>query len=60
MTPDPGSPSRAPATGSTDPADTDLSPEEEPSTPGTLFLNIILLMIIGGFWIVIYRQLLAR
>ncbi len=60
MTPDPTPPPRAPATGSDDPADTELSLQEEPSTPGTLFLNIIILMIIAGFWVVIYRDLLQR
>ena len=50
----------APATGSPRPDRTELAPDEEPSTPGTLFLSVILLMIIAGFWIIIYLRLLDR
>ncbi len=50
----------APATGSADPADTELSKEEEPVTTGTLFLTMILLMLIFGFWIIMYVMLLDR
>lgn len=50
----------ASATGTTQPAQTELAPEEEPSTPGTLFLCVILLMIIAGFWVVIYLRLIGR
>jgi hypothetical protein len=53
-------PARTPATGSADPRDTELAPEEEPITTGTLFLTIVLLMIIGGIWIVAYGFLLNR
>lgn len=61
MTPDPRPPRPiAPATGTTRPELTELSPEEEPSTPGTLFLSVILLMIIAGFWVIIYLRLLDR
>lgn len=38
----------------------EFSPEEEPSTPGTLFLCVILLMIVAGFWVIIYLRLLNR
>ena len=51
MAPDP--PARPP-----DPSE--LTPEEEPSTPGTLFLCVILLMIVAGFWVIIYLRLLHR
>lgn len=50
----------APATGSTDPQETELAPEEEPIVSGTLFLNLILLMLIFGFWIIMYITLLDR
>lgn len=50
----------APATGSSDPAETQLAREEEPDTTGTLFLTIILLMIIAAFWAIIYVRLLDR
>jgi hypothetical protein len=38
----------------------EFAPEEEPSTPGTLFLCTILLMIVAGFWVIIYLRLLHR
>jgi hypothetical protein len=50
----------APATGSTDPRETELTPEEEPVTTGTLFLTFLLLVIIGGVWVIVYRLLLTR
>ncbi|HEU4642986.1 MAG TPA: hypothetical protein VFS44_11075 [Gemmatimonadaceae bacterium] len=50
----------APATGSSSPERTELAPQEEPSTPGTLFLCVILLMIVAGFWVVVYLELLHR
>jgi hypothetical protein len=53
-------PVSAPATGSADPRDTELARGEEPITTGTLFLTIILLMIIGGIWVVAYGFLLNR
>jgi hypothetical protein len=53
-------PAPAPATGSTDPRHTEVAKEEEPLIPGTLFLTIILLMIIGAIWIVMYIFLLDR
>jgi hypothetical protein len=59
----PGDPAAMPtasATGSTDPAFTELRPGEEPVATGTLFLTTILLMIIAGFWIIIYIRLLDR
>lgn len=55
---DQGSP--APATGSTDPDQTELSPEEEPVTTGTLFLTMIILTIIGAVWGVAYYLLVSR
>jgi hypothetical protein len=50
----------APATGSSDPAKTDLAPEEEPVTTGTVFLTLIFLMMIFGFWMLMYWELLNR
>lgn len=49
-----------PATGSSRPEHTDLAPGDEPSTPGALFLSVILLMIVAGFWVIIYVRLLDR
>lgn len=49
-----------PSTGSTDPEQTELMPEEEPVVTGTLFLTLILLMLIFGFWIMMYFLLLNR
>jgi hypothetical protein len=57
---DPADLPTAPATGATDPAFTELRPGEEPVATGTLFLTTILLMIIAGFWIIIYVRLLDR
>jgi hypothetical protein len=39
---------------------TELNPDEEPVTTGTLFLTLILLIIIGGIWVTVYRLLLHR
>lgn len=50
----------APATGSPAPSQTELAPEEEPVVTGTLFLTLVILMIIAGFWVVIYQRLLTR
>lgn len=50
----------SPATGSSDPDQTELHPGEEPVTTGTLFLTFVLLVIIGGVWVVVYRLLLNR
>lgn len=56
--PHPGVPPEHPGLGSADPSETDLAPEEEPVTTGTLFLTLVILMIIGAVWIVMYRRLL--
>lgn len=50
----------APATGAHDPEATHLQPVEEPNTSGTLFFTLFLLMIIFGFWVVMYVELLNR
>ena len=50
----------APATGTTDPEATHVQPVEEPNTSGTLFFTLFLLMIIFGFWVVMYYELLSR
>ena len=51
---------RAPAEGTNDPRATDLNPSEEPVVTGTLFLTFVLLVVIGGVWVVMYRLLLIR
>jgi hypothetical protein len=53
-------PAPAPATGSADPRHTEIAREEELPIPGTLFLTVVLLMIIGAIWIVMYIMLLNR
>ena len=57
-----GAPARptAPATGADDPYFTEIAKGEEPVTTGTLFLTMIILMIIGAVWIVVYLRLLER
>jgi hypothetical protein len=50
----------APGTGRTQPEATQLAPETEPNTSGTLFLMLILLLIIGAVWVVMYRLLIQR
>ena len=54
------SPNAAPATGTADPAKTELAPGEEPVTTGTLFLTMIILMIIGAVWVIIYWRLIGE
>jgi flagellar biogenesis protein FliO len=49
-----------PATGSDDQRDTELRPDEEPTTTGTLFLVMIILMIIAAIWVIMYLRLLDR
>lgn len=39
---------------------TELAPGEEPVTTGTLFFVVILLMIIGAVWVIMYMRLLDR
>lgn len=36
------------------------SEEEEPVTTGTVFLTLVLLMLIFGFWVMMYLVLLGR
>ena len=50
----------APATGSTDPEETELRPEEEPVTTGTLFIMLLFLMAMAGMWFIMYLTLLNR
>lgn len=50
----------SPATGTNDPDETELHEAEEPVTTGTLFLTFVLLVIIGGVWVIVYRLLLTR
>lgn len=40
--------------------DDELTPEEEPVTTGTLFLTFLLLVVIGGVWVIVYRLLMTR
>jgi hypothetical protein len=37
-----------------------LSPEEEPTTTGTLFIMILFLMALAGMWGIMYLTLLNR
>lgn len=50
----------APGTGSADPAKTELAPGEEPVATGTLFLTILILMLIGAIWVIVYARLINR
>ena len=47
-------------TGTEDPVATDLKPAEEPDLRGTLFIMTIFLMMIFGFWLLMYFELLSR
>ena len=49
-----------PATGSDYPEASDLRPGEEPTTTGTLFAVMVILMIIAAVWVIIYLRLLER
>lgn len=51
---------RVPATGSADPRETELYAGEEPTTTGTLFLVMIILMIIVAVWVILYVRLFDR
>lgn len=57
----------APATGvapaqeaATEQEATDVAPDEEPVVTGTLFLTLLFLMMVFGFWATIYILLLNR
>lgn len=41
-------------------ADAELSPEEEPTTTGTLFIMVLFLMALVGMWGIMYFTLLSR
>jgi hypothetical protein len=58
--PAPSGRARAPATGSASPAETELTPEEEPNVSGALFLSMVMLMLIAGAWIVMFVRLVDR
>ena len=51
---------RAPATGSASPRDTEISPEEEPVVTGALFVCLVMLILIGGAWVVMFNLLAER
>jgi hypothetical protein len=53
-------PDTAPSTGTSDVRKAELAPEEEPVTTGTLFLTMIVLMIIGAVWVIMYARLVDR
>ena len=53
-------PRRAPPTGSSQPSDTEMTPEEEPVVTGALFLSMVMLMLIAGAWIVMFWRLIER
>ena len=50
----------SPATGTTDPQETELDPATEPVVTGSLFLTLLILVIIGGVWVIMYTLLLHR
>lgn len=43
-----------------EPTDSSIEPDEEPVVTGTIFLTLIMLMMIFGFWAVMYVDLLNR
>lgn len=49
-----------PATGSASPNATELTKEQEPTVTGTLFLMAVFLMMIAGFWTMMYDMLIHR
>lgn len=51
---------RKPAPDIAEETSTDLAREEEPVVTGTLFLTLVFLMMIFGFWILFYITLLDR
>lgn len=53
-------PAACPATGTNDPALTEITREQEPLATGTFFLMIIFLMLIGAIWSILYLFLLGR
>ena len=57
---EPSGPTSPPGTGSGDPAETDLAPEDEPVTTGTFFLTLVILMIIAAVWVIMYRRMLSH
>lgn len=42
------------------PQRTELPPEEEPVTTGTLFLTMVILMVIAAVWVIMYWHLVGR
>ena len=56
----PKEPASERATGSADPAATDVQPVEHPDLRGTLFIMTVFLMMIFGFWLLMYFELLSR
>lgn len=51
---------RTPSTGTADPSRTEIQREQEPQLSGTLFLTVILLMLIFGFWMMMYIEMINR
>ena len=50
----------APATGSASRDATELPADEQPVVTGTLFLMMVFLMMVAGFWGIMYYTLLHR
>jgi len=50
----------APATGSSDPEDTEIRPGEEAWIPGTIFITMFILIAIAGGWLVVFVMLFNR
>ncbi len=53
-------PDAAAASGSVDPPGSASKPEEAPVFTGTLFLTLLFLMLLFGFWVMMYLVLLNR
>jgi len=49
-----------PATGSASTEATELTKDQEPTVTGTLFLMAVFLMMIAGFWSMMYDMLIHR
>jgi hypothetical protein len=51
---------RGPPTGSPSPRDPELAPEDEPVVTGALFLCMVMLILIAGAWLVMFRLLVGH
>ncbi|MCB0075903.1 MAG: hypothetical protein KDD73_00685 [Anaerolineales bacterium] len=51
-------PTNSPASTAVDSSEIEMSQQEEPILAGTLFLTMVFLMMVFGFWITLYITLL--